>query len=70
MKKIKKYMYSADGHYIGYKEVPFWHKWINTPVVLVILVSILLGLGVVYALNGTDIFNSKPSVVLTNDLPF
>jgi hypothetical protein len=65
-------MYSAGGHYIGYKEVPAWHQWMNLPVALVALLSILLGLGVVYALNGKEMFksNSRPPINITNDLPF
>jgi hypothetical protein len=63
-------MYSAEGHYIGCKEVPAWYRWMNLPVVLVALLSILLGLGVVYALNGKGTFNNKPSISKTNDLPF
>lgn len=72
MKKIQKHMYSAGGHYIGYKEVPAWHQWMSIPAAMVIMLSILLGVGIVFALNGKEMFNRKPSppVTITNDLPF
>lgn len=74
MKKITKHMYSSGGFYIGSEEVPIWHQWMSIPVAMVICFSILLGVGVVAALNGKDMFHSKsrpsPPISLINDLPF
>jgi len=64
-------MYSADGYYIGCKEVPRWHTYIPLPTgFLIILISILLGIGVIVALNVMSSFENRPSISITNDLPF
>lgn len=70
MKKIIKHIYSTTGHYVGYKEVPFWYTWINTSAILLTILSVLIGIGIIVALNGISISNNKPSIFITNDLPF
>lgn len=70
MKKVIKHMYSGTGHYIGCKEIPYWHTLIQLPTIAIVITSILIGLGIIVALNGMPQFNHRPSVSITNDLPF
>lgn len=69
MRKVTKHMYSAGGHYIGSKEVPYWHTWISLPTIVITTISILIGLGIIIGMsNLPHSHNSK--VNITNDLPF
>jgi hypothetical protein len=69
MKKVIKHMYSAGGHYIGSKEVPYWHTWISLPTICIAIISILIGLGIIIGLNGMPKSHNS-QVNITNTLPF
>jgi len=70
MKTITKHIYSAGGYYIGCKQIPAWRTYIQLPTVAIIMASILLGIGVIVALNGLPLFNMDSSTSTTNPLPF
>lgn len=63
-------MYSAEGHYIGCKQVPNWHSKIQLPAIFIVVTSILIGIGIIIALNGVPNFNRQSAQSVTRDLPF
>lgn len=69
MKKVTKHYFSAEGIYLGSKEVPRWHTWFNAKSITIIILSILLGISIIFGLNNmTYSYNYKVNV--TNALPF
>lgn len=69
MKKVIKHYFSAEGIYLGSKEVPRWHTWFNAKSIAIIILSILLGIGIIFGLNGMP-HSHNYKVSVTNALPF
>lgn len=69
MKKITKHMFSASGHYIGSKEVPRWFTWFNAKTITIAILSIILGLGIIFGMNSLP-HSHNYKVNVTNALPF
>lgn len=71
MKKVTKHYLSAEGIYLGSKEVPRWYTWFNAKsiTIIIIILSILLGIGIIFGLNGMP-HSHNYKVNATNALPF
>lgn len=63
-------MFTAEGRFIGSKEVPYWHTWIKLPVAILVTIATLITLGITIATNNLSTNSTKPSATITNDLPF